>query len=60
VKATKQGKRKNPSSRRKLDVRDLVDLGDGYDETDGFIDNTEAVSKILIANIYTYYCLTEI
>ena len=26
-------------------VSDMVDLGDGYDETDAFIDNSEAVSK---------------
>ena len=38
VKPAKQGKK----ARQRLD--DLVDLGEGYDETDPFIDNSEAVS----------------
>lgn len=28
-------------------MQDLVDLGDGYDDTDSFIDNSEAVSRNL-------------
>ena len=32
-------------------LSDLVDLGDGYDETDQFIDNSEAVSS--------YGCITS-
>ena len=30
--------------RRSDRMQDLVDLGDGYDETDPFVDNSEAVS----------------
>ncbi|XP_071086935.1 ubinuclein-1-like isoform X1 [Haliotis cracherodii] len=37
---TKKGR---PSDR----LRDLVDLGDGYDETDAFIDNSEAYDEIV-------------
>ena len=31
-------------------LEDLVDLGDGYDENDTFIDNSEAVSIFKVEN----------
>ena len=37
----KMGKKKR---KNKEFLEDLVDLGDGYDESDTFIDNSEAVS----------------
>ena len=37
--------KKRKKKKRRLDRgQDLVDLGEGYDETDAFIDNSEAVS----------------
>jgi len=42
--------------RQKCEIRDLVDLGDGYDETDTFIDNTEAVSIVLMCTTVSH-CL---
>lgn len=34
-----------PHKHRKDRLQDLIDIGYGYDETDPFIDNSEAVSK---------------
>ena len=42
-----QGTKNAPKKKAKYDrVQDLVDLGDGYDDSDAFIDNSEAVSNI--------------
>ena len=44
LQGTKPGKKQKLNYRQKCEIRDLVDLGDGYDESDSFIDNNEAVS----------------
>ena len=43
----KMGKKKR---KNKDFLEDLVDLGDGYDENDTFIDNSEAVSIFEVEN----------
>ena len=43
LQGSKPGKKHKLNYQQKCEIRDLVDLGDGYDETDTFIDNTEAV-----------------
>ena len=49
--ANAAGKRK-----RKDRMQDLIDIGFGYDETDPFIDNSEAVSIPLFFTFYTPSC----
>jgi len=46
----KSGKRK-----RKDRVRDLVNLGDGYDEEDSFVDNSEAYDEYMPCSVSTKY-----
>jgi len=38
--------------KRKDRVRDLADVGYGYDETDPFVDNSECVSTEWLVNIF--------
>jgi len=47
LQSSKPAKKHKLSYRQKREIRDLVDLGDGYDESDTFIDNTEAVCILL-------------
>lgn len=35
-----------PKKKKKDRMQDLIDIGYGYDETDPFIDNSEAVSSL--------------
>lgn len=49
LQGSKPGKKHKLNYRQKCEIRDLVDLGDGYDETDTFIDNTEAVCIAVIS-----------
>jgi len=44
---SKPGKKHKLNYRQKCEIQDLVDLGDGYDETDPFVDNTEAVCIVM-------------
>ena len=46
VQSSKPGKKHKLNYRQKREIRDLVDLGDGYDENDPFVDNTEAVCSM--------------
>jgi len=48
LQGSKPGKKHKLNYRQKCEIRDLVDLGDGYDETDPFVDNTEAVCVMLL------------
>ncbi|XP_053936084.1 ubinuclein-1 isoform X3 [Cuculus canorus] len=41
--------------RRKDRVQDLVDMGYGYDESDSFIDNSEAYDELVPASLTTKY-----
>ncbi|NXO04757.1 UBN1 protein, partial [Rhinopomastus cyanomelas] len=41
--------------RRKDRIQDLVDMGYGYDETDSFIDNSEAYDELVPASLTTKY-----
>ncbi len=47
-------------------MEDLVNLGEGYDDSDSFIDDSEAVSKIdgnekkyIYMYIYVYICMSK-
>ncbi|KAK1802742.1 hypothetical protein P4O66_021279 [Electrophorus voltai] len=44
-----------PPTRRKDRWQDLVDMGYGYDETDSFIDNSEAYDELVPASLSTKY-----
>jgi len=50
LQASKPSKKHKLNYQQEHEIRDLVDLGDGYDETDAFIDNTEAVCIVLLHN----------
>lgn len=39
-------------------MQDLIDIGYGYDETDPFIDNSEAVSS-LFDKAHTTFCIAH-
>jgi len=52
----KPAKKHKLNYRQKCEIRDLVDLGDGYDETDTFIDNTEAVCIVLFLHSFFALC----
>ncbi|KAA0722560.1 Ubinuclein-1 HIRA-binding protein [Triplophysa tibetana] len=47
-----EGKYGGSCKKKKDRVQDLVDIGFGYDESDSFIDNSEAVSPLLTENIW--------
>jgi len=45
-----------PRKRKREDrVKDLVDLGDGYDDTDSFVDNSEAYDEYMPCSMSTKY-----
>ncbi|GAB1604543.1 ubinuclein-2-like [Argonauta hians] len=46
-------KHKKPPSKRLNAIQDLVDLGEGYDETDPFVDNSEAYDELVPACLTT-------
>lgn len=45
-------------TKKKDRVQDLIDIGYGYDEEDSFIDNSEAVSPLLLSASSCYYTKT--
>ncbi|CAI9734854.1 Hypothetical predicted protein [Octopus vulgaris] len=46
-------KHNKPQSKRLDAIQDLVDLGEGYDETDPFVDNSEAYDELVPACLTT-------
>ncbi|XP_064608592.1 ubinuclein-2-like isoform X2 [Liolophura sinensis] len=49
----KYGPKPGKGKRKHERIQDLVDLGEGYDETDNFIDNSEAYDEIVPACLTT-------
>ena len=56
---SKPGKKHKLNYRQKCEIQDLVDLGDGYDETDPFVDNTEAVCIIVLLTCYVNHIYSQ-
>ncbi|XP_032896281.1 ubinuclein-1 isoform X2 [Amblyraja radiata] len=51
--AKKSEEKYGPKKRRKDRIQDLIDMGYGYDETDPFIDNSEAYDELVPASLTT-------
>ncbi|XP_069761744.1 ubinuclein-1-like isoform X3 [Narcine bancroftii] len=51
--AKKYEEKYGPKKRRKDRIQDLIDMGYGYDETDPFIDNSEAYDELVPASLTT-------
>ncbi|RXM27981.1 Ubinuclein-1 [Acipenser ruthenus] len=55
VLAKKFEERYGPKKRKKDRMQDLIDMGYGYDDTDPFIDNSEAYDELVPASLTTKY-----
>ncbi|XP_041086016.1 ubinuclein-1-like isoform X2 [Polyodon spathula] len=55
VLAKKFEERYGPKKRKKDHMQDLFDMGYGYDDTDPFIDNSEAYDELVPASLTTKY-----
>ncbi|KAK6476274.1 ubinuclein-1-like [Huso huso] len=55
VLAEKFEERYGPKKRKKDRMQDLIDMGYGYDDTDPFIDNSEAYDELVPASLTTKY-----
>ncbi|KAM9291886.1 ubinuclein-1-like [Morus bassanus] len=53
--ASLKKKKKGGKRRRKDRIQDLIDMGYGYDESDSFIDNSEAYNELVPASLTTKY-----